>query len=393
MIVQIFVAEELRTDKFYSTTRLFFEDFKRKSRLEEIQVNGKSFSAVIVDNKNSEIQVSKKLLLDYTDQIKVGDTFRAKNANWLVIMEEEILENAYSDFLIVKCNYNVNWVDSNGVIVTTPCYVKGSAGKLVSQAYSSLKSEKIEDLSEQLAIILPSKYDLKSKTDIVLNGIGWTVSNVDSISAEGLTYATLEERKLKSTDDIDKQLGGIDKINRVKLVPAFSNPFSLLINIPTEVKFLTYKDNTLLKEIVDVEIISLEKDKNLKIEGNIITAFAAKEYKLRAYLKGTEVYTDFTIDAGSSNELNYTILGNDYIRWGAIAEYQLLKTEGNDYSIIEAIFQLEDTKSAEIIDSNNFKVVLKGLRDGREEKTIILKALLGNTVVAEKAIKIKSVMA
>ena len=196
------------------------------------------FSGIIETSKDKE---EKKLMYLYVANdipIQVGDilTWRQDNGvieKWLLLQKEHKVHEQYQTFQIIKCNYNLKWIDEEGYLHQSWAYAVSSVDSKVKgnfRMWHSLISPQPNKFAE---IIMPrpiiekgtADYDqLMRGINFIIEDEGWVVIECDWTSVEGIIYMSLTESKVNyQYDDRDIDVADTDRYK----FPALSTQFKV----------------------------------------------------------------------------------------------------------------------------------------------------------------------
>lgn len=185
---------------------------------------GLYFSGIIQTSKDKE---EKKLMYLYVANdipIQVGDilTWRQDNGaieKWLLLQKIHKVHEQYQTFQMVKCNYELKWIDANGYLQKSWAYAVSSVDSKVKgnfRMWHSLISPQPNKFAE---IIMPRPRLVDTDVDELMRGIifiieneGWVVIECDWTSVEGVVYMSLTESKVNyQYDDRDIDVADTDR--------------------------------------------------------------------------------------------------------------------------------------------------------------------------------------
>ena len=185
---------------------------------------GYYFSGIIESSKDKE---EKKLMYLYVAldiPIQVGDilTWRQDNGaieKWLLLQKVHKVHEQYQTFQIIKCNYDLKWIDADGYLHRSWAYAVSSVDSKVKgnfRMWHSLISPQPNKFAE---IIMPRPELNGTDKDQLMRGItfiieneGWEVIECDWTSVEGIIYMSLTESKVNyQYDDRDIDVADTDK--------------------------------------------------------------------------------------------------------------------------------------------------------------------------------------
>lgn len=185
---------------------------------------GYYFSGIIETSKDKE---EKKLMYLYVAldiPIQVGDilTWRQDNGTiekWLLLQKVHKVHEQYQTFQIIKCNYELKWIDADGYLHKSWAYAVSSVDSKVKgnfRMWHSLISPQPNKFAE---IIMPRPILQGTDVDELMRGInfiieneGWVVIECDWTSVEGVVYMSLTESKVNyQYDDRDIDVADTDR--------------------------------------------------------------------------------------------------------------------------------------------------------------------------------------
>ena len=192
------------------------------------------FSGIIETSKDKE---EKKLMYLYVANdipIKVGDilTWRQDNGTiekWLLLQQIHKVHGTYQTFQIIKCNYELKWIDAEGYLRKSWAYAVSSTDDKVKgnfRMWHSLISPQPNKFAE---IIMPrpilegtDKDELMRGITFIIENEGWLVIECDWTSVEGIVYMSLTESKVNyQYDDRDIDVADTDRWKFPTLQPLY----------------------------------------------------------------------------------------------------------------------------------------------------------------------------
>ena len=193
------------------------------------------FSGIIETSKDKE---EKKLMYLYVANdipIKVGDilTWRQDNGTiekWLLLQQIHKVHGTYQTFQIIKCNYELKWIDAEGYLRKSWAYAVSSTDDKVKgnfRMWHSLISPQPNKFAE---IIMPrpvlegtDKDELMRGITFIIENEGWLVIECDWTSVEGIIYMSLTESKVNyQYDDRDIDVADTDRWKFPTLQPLYT---------------------------------------------------------------------------------------------------------------------------------------------------------------------------
>lgn len=105
-------------------------EFKRYLKYNEhtirnLQTDTIKFDGVILTNKEDENKVTQILLTELSIPICVGNIIYWNNDPWIIYRNTVSSYQPYNKFYIVKCNYEVKWVNADGSLDSSWAHIVG----------------------------------------------------------------------------------------------------------------------------------------------------------------------------------------------------------------------------------------------------------------------------
>ena len=196
---------------------------------------GLYFSGIIQTSKDKE---EKKLMYLYVAidiPIQVGDilTWQQDNGTiekWLLLQKVHDVHEAYQTFQMVKCNYELKWIDTEGYLHKSWAYAVSSVDSKIKgnfRMWHSLISPQPNKFAE---IIMPRPVltaqddinELMRGTTFIIENEGWIVIECDWTSVEGIVYMSLTESKVNyQYDDRNIDVADTDRYKFPQLDTVF----------------------------------------------------------------------------------------------------------------------------------------------------------------------------
>ena len=284
--------------------------------VEDLSVErGLYFSGIIETSKDKE---EKKLMYLYVANdipIQVGDilTWRQDNGaieKWLLLQKIHKVHGTYQTFQIIKCNYELKWIDNDGYLNKSWAYAVSSVDSKVKgnfRMWHSLISPQPNKFAE---IIMPrpvfeegtADYDqLMRGVIFIIENEGWIVIECDWTSVEGIVYMSLTESKVNyQYDDRDVEIADIDRYKFPELstlyhvgdsiVPQFEagtlNQWEVILSKPEDCDFID--SNFVTTGTGQCTITMSLRDYPTITKDVIITVIPAETEEFIAYIDGPD---------------------------------------------------------------------------------------------------------
>jgi hypothetical protein len=194
---------------------------------------GIHFDSIILTSKDKEYQKIMFLNVSNETPLLVGDiiTWPLENGTeekWIIIQEEKKVNGTYRTFWIVRCNYLMKWVDSNGHVQQSWSYFVSSLDSKIKGNFRTWNSL-ISPQPNKYAEILMPRYPIDRATNFIVEQESWTVVEYDHTSVPGVIYLSLTEGKINSIyDDVENNIADTDKIANYELsIPEEKQNFAI----------------------------------------------------------------------------------------------------------------------------------------------------------------------
>lgn len=230
---------ETKADRIKNSGIVAFEKWLAQSPFTVVDLSverGLYFSGIIQTNKDKEEKKIMYLYVALDIPIQVGDilTWRQDNGvieKWLLLQKEHKVHEQYQTFQIIKCNYNLKWIDEEGYLHQSWAYAVSSVDSKVKgnfRMWHSLISPQPNKFAE---IIMPrpiieentADYDqLMRGITFIIENEGWIVIECDWTSVEGIVYMSLTESKVNyQYDSREIDVANIDRYKFPELSTIF----------------------------------------------------------------------------------------------------------------------------------------------------------------------------
>lgn len=318
------------------------------------------FSGIIETSKDKE---EKKLMYLYVANdipIKVGDilTWRQDNGateKWLLLQQLHKVHPTYQTFQIIKCNYQLKWIDANGYLKKSWAYAVSSVDSKVKSNFRMWHSLISPQPNKYAEIIMPRPQLEGTDLDQLMRGItfiieneGWTVIECDWTSVEGIAYMSLTESKVNY--EYDDRVIDVAETDRLQF-PTLQAVYNIGDEIVPEFNAGTFNEWEVVllpPELAEgeepiVEYFNENEKSRLRAirAGQVIIKMQLKNYDVDDPRKAVTKEYEITINENASEEALY-IKGEDSIRLDRYATYMLVN-EDTDNSVLEAVtFTLDD---------------------------------------------------
>ena len=212
---------ETTAERIKNSGLVAFEKWLNQSPFTE---RGLYFSGIIQTSKDIE---EKKLMYLYVANdipIVVGDilTWRQDNGaieKWLILSQIHKVHGTYQTFQIIKCNYELKWIDLSGRLKKSWAYAVSSVDSKVKSNFRMWHSLISPQPNKFAEIIMPrpeldgeDKERLLRGITFIIDDEAWVVIECDWTSVEGVVYMSLTESKVNyQYDDREIEVADTDR--------------------------------------------------------------------------------------------------------------------------------------------------------------------------------------
>lgn len=175
------------------------------------------FSGIIERYKDKEEQKIMNLYVALDIPIKVGDIMLWRKddgsmQHWIIIKEREEANPKHRAFWIVRCNYEVKWIDANGRLKKSWAYAVSSVDSKIKNNFR-MWHNLISPQPNKFAEIIMPRQEVDRGTNFIIEDEGWKMVESDFTSVEGIIYMSLTESKVNfQYDDLEVDVADTDKL-------------------------------------------------------------------------------------------------------------------------------------------------------------------------------------
>ena len=311
------------------------------------------FDGVILTSKDKEYEKIMFLEVALDIPIKVGDIMNwtlddGSIEKWILIQEEKKVNGTHRQFWIVRCNYFIKWIDSQGHLQASWAYFVSSLDSKIKGNFRTWNSLITPQPNKYAELLMP-RYLIDRATNFIVEDESWTVVEYDYSSVPGIIYLSLTESKVNTIyDDLENDIADLDKLAIYSLsVPEVTQKF--IIGESIKLTFTLMKNGIPSDE--EVEFISTDK-KIAKMINNELKAIAEGTVDIIVQLKQYPVIQKtITIEVGKEkNEFSAYIEGPSSIKLAYDGEYYFISTPSlKDIEKTQVVFSISDNKYAKIV--------------------------------------------
>ena len=355
------------------------------SNLNTHRNNDTKFRGAILTDREDENRVSQILLVELDVDIEPGDLVQwGEGAPWLVYRSTTSSYQPYQKFHMVRCNYEMRWVDEEGRVQESWIYLLGHKDSKVKDNFRTWNNLITPQPNKYIEIILPHT-KIKQGTEIMIIDEVWYLVDYDQNSVPGIIYMSFTETNLNAQrDSLEEKLANVDTVAVWELDVAETR--SVMAGELFEINYSVSK-NGLIQD--DIKPIITWESEYLTWEGDKIRA--GKTYDVFVDVKvsynGVEKIQTISITHGTQEE-ELIIVGDNKIRVGG--RKQVVYSVG-----VDAVFSLYQQDEEGNLIETDLAAITKAdtntcaIETNKENKlgTIILVAN-ADTQTATKAIDI-----
>lgn len=329
--------------------------------------NNLIFDGVILTDKEDENRVSQILLTELNQDIKPGDLILWNDEHWIIWRSTTSSYQPHQKFYMVRCNYEIKWVDELGVIQKSWIYLLGHKDSKIKDNFRTWNNLITPQPNKYINIILPYR-TIKQGTEIMVLDEVWYLVDDDRSSVPGISFMSFTETNLnEQRDDLTNSLANADTIAKIEIVlPSYRavTPLSTF-----EISNYSILRNG-IKDEMAIPSITVEGD--FTEENGILTAAQAGSGKLILSYEGVKAEQFLEITETIAETL--IIVGNEKIRVGREAVYEVNTEEPVTFTLVDN----KDLATLEIIDNthccikanNNNKVGQVSLEVATAQQTV-----------------------
>lgn len=217
----------------------FMQLVKTSPNSVEIEYQGLKYQCILNSGNSrvgaqTERKVIQYLLTDLDLKLPEGAVFtmhqslESETTTWLVLHREIHSFYGYYKFKIIELDYQLNYVDKNGIVKTVPAYINGTGEFDIKAYFRYSLNNIIETPNRALNVIWAANDDIQTDLRILIGDEAWKVVDSDKISIKGVYYTTLyKTTRNVLTDDVSAQLADANEVTATKIVSNYGNPITI----------------------------------------------------------------------------------------------------------------------------------------------------------------------
>ena len=293
-----------------------------------------TFDGIVLTNKEDDNKSTQILLTELDVPLACGDIVIWNNERWLVYQYTTSSYQPYQKFFMVRCNYEIKWVDKEGEVRKSWCYLLGSKDSKIKDNFRTWNEVITPQPNKYIQLILPHT-TMAINTEIIVLDEAWYLVDYDQNSVPGIVFMSFTETNINELrDDVENKIANADKIAAWTIVS------------PSEQYVLPHSE-VALDYVIQKNGIVVDEKPEISISGSLVEQdgkiFAAEsgEGQITFSIHG-QTFTQAIHISASPSKQPMVIFGDDKIRVSMAATYEL---QGADQQVV---FSVSDTKMATV---------------------------------------------
>lgn len=310
------------------------------------------FQGIVLTDKQDENRVSQVLLTRLEDKLAVGELIYWDSAPWLVWRDNISSYQPYNKYYMVKCNYEIKWVDK-GDLHKSWAYILGSKDSKIQDNFRTWNSLITPQPNKHIRIIMPKQYIPKG-TEIIVGDENWYLVDYDVVSVPEIIFMSFTEGKYNELrDDLEQDIANVDKLNKWKIE---LSPVAYAAKGDTIHPVFSITKNGEVQANIEKEI-SYVLGPGLRQDGeDVIVEMESGETSILIKYKDVAKALQ-TIYVGSAAKELFSIIGDDSLRVTYDGTYSFVRANSKAENP-DVQFELEPTKLAKITKSEHNTCVI-----------------------------------
>ena len=296
---------------------------------------GLYFSGIIERFKDKEESKIMYLRVSLDIPLELGDIMLWRRDNgqlehWLLFSERAEANPKYRTFWIIRCNYEIKWIDDNGRLKKSWAYVVSSTDEKV-KANFRMWHNLISPQPNKYAEIMMPRQQVNRGTNFIIEDEGWKMIEADFTSVQGIIYMSLTESKVNfQYDDMDIDVADTDKLAFPTIAPVCKVGDTIVPD------FSEHSFNEWELELFSSDTSIVDEQMHAIAPGMVIITMQLKGRK------AVQKYYEVRIEAINEEFIAY-VAGADEIRLDRQTTYSLFSEQP---ILGEVTFALEETDLA-----------------------------------------------
>ena len=339
---------ETSKEQYLNVAKKYFEDYLLNSpTADTITLNNIEVMAGVQENKDDPNKITKYFLIGLDTEVNPGQLIYWYNDYWLVLQKEKRSFEAYNKVLAVRCNYNIKWIDSYGVLNETPAYLFGGMDNRVEDNFRIASGLMVmPQANKNIEIILPYM-PIQSEQRFIIRNEAWRVLERDLVSANGILYMYLIEDLVDSfTDNTTDSIADYDRIDSSTIDLGLTT-LNLAVGESFSFNPVLYKSG---KAIAGAQFTynSVGAGIYFSITSNTIVGLAfGSATIIVSSVDQPDLQATCTVNvlASGTPVVILQLVGDESIKWGRTRTYTALYNDGGVPSEVAATFTLINNES------------------------------------------------
>ena len=293
-----------------------------------------TFDGIVLTNKEDDNKSTQILLTEFDVPLACGDIVIWNDERWLVYQYTTSSYQPYQKFFMVRCNYEIKWVDGEGEVRKSWCYLLGSKDSKIKDNFRTWNQVITPQPNKYIQLILPHT-TMAINTEIIVLDEAWYLVDYDQNSVPGIVFMSFTETNINELrDDVENKIANADKIAAWTIVS------------PSEQYVLPHSE-VALDYVVQKNGIVVDEKPEISISGSLVEQdgkiFAAESGEGQiTFSIHDQTFTQAIHISASPSKQPMVIFGDDKIRVSMAATYEL---QGADQQVV---FSVSDTKMATV---------------------------------------------
>ena len=137
-----------------------------------------TFDGIVLTNKEDDNKSTQILLTELSVPLKCGDIVIWNDERWLVYQYTTSSYQPYQKFFMVRCNYEIKWVDEEGRVRKSWCYLLGSKDSKIKDNFRTWNEVITPQPNKYIQLILPHT-TMAINTEIIVLDEAWYLVDYD----------------------------------------------------------------------------------------------------------------------------------------------------------------------------------------------------------------------
>ena len=286
------------------------------------------FDGIILTNKDKEAKKILQLNVGNDVSIVIGDIINwqiedGSIEKWLIFQEEKKVNGTYKTFFIVRCNYLIKWINTDGHLQQSWSYIVSSVDSKIKGNFRTWNNLITPQPNKYAEILMP-RYPIERSTTFIVEDEAWIVVEYDHTSVPGVIYLSLTESKINTIyDDTINNIADLDKLAQYDF-DITDTELEVSLGAHINPIFTLFKNGQICDE--PTEIISSNTKVIKNINGEMIAiskGTADLIIRLIAYPDIKQNISITVVDTAPVPEFSAYVEGPDSIKLDRLATYTL----------------------------------------------------------------------